>query len=119
LPLKDIISAHKTFVAFTPYASRFNFEVWIFPKKHVINLNELNDKELLDLAIILKKIVVKLKRLNASYNFFFHYAPKGEDLHFHIEITPRFAIWAGFEFSSNAVINSVSPEDAAKFYRGE
>jgi UDPglucose--hexose-1-phosphate uridylyltransferase len=106
-------------VAFTPYASRFNFEIWMFPKRHVKNITELNNNEMIDLAEILKNILIKLKKLNAAYNFFLHYAPKGEDLHFHIEVTPRFAVWAGFEFSSNAIINSVTPEDAAKFYRGE
>ncbi len=108
---------NKTFTAFTPYASRFNFEIWIFPKRHIKNMNQLNHEEFTDLADILSKILKKLKNLNASYNFFLHYAPKGKDLHFHIEVTPRFAVWAGFEFSSNDIINSVTPEDAAKFYR--
>jgi hypothetical protein len=40
-------------------------------------------------------------------------------LHFHIEVTPREATWSGFEYCSGTIINSVSPEDAAKFYRGE
>jgi UDPglucose--hexose-1-phosphate uridylyltransferase len=128
-PYCDIINIEKnshrrcfennSMVAFAPYASRFNFEVWIFPKRHLKNITELKDNEALDLAEILKNVLEKLKKLNAAYNFFLHYAPEGEDLHFHIEVTPRLAIWAGFEFSSNAVINSVAPEDAAKFYRGE
>lgn len=110
---------NNTFVAFTPYASRFNYEIWVFPKRHVRNITELEENETNDLAEILKNVLVKLKKLNASYNFFLHYAPKGEDLHFHIEVTPRIAVWAGFEFSSDITINSVTPEDAAKFYRGE
>jgi UDPglucose--hexose-1-phosphate uridylyltransferase len=110
---------NKSFVAFAPYASRFNYEVWIFPKRHISSMNLLNDNEFGDLADILGKILKKLKDLDASYNFFLHYSPKGKDLHFHIEITPRLATWAGFEFSSGIIINSVSPEDAAKFYRDE
>jgi len=110
---------NKTFVAFTPYASRFNFEIWIFPKRHIKNMAQLNDKEFTDLAQILSKILKKLKTLNAPYNFFLHYAPKGKNLHLHIEVEPRFAVWAGFEFSSNDTINSVTPEDAAKFYRNK
>jgi UDPglucose--hexose-1-phosphate uridylyltransferase len=128
-PYCDIIKIEKdshrrcfennSIVAFAPYASRFNFEVWIFPKRHVKNITELNDKETADLAEVLKNVLIKLKKLNASYNFFLHYAPPGEDLHFHIEVTPRFATWAGFELASDAIINSVLPEDVAKFYRGE
>lgn len=105
------------FIAFCPYASRFNYEVWVFPKRHVGGLFELNQEEYNSMAEIMKKILLKLKKLGASYNHFLHYAPKGEDLHFHIEICPRIATWGGFELSAGTVINSVSPEDAAKFYR--
>ena len=104
------------FVAFTPYASRFNYEIWVFPKQHVKTLKETN---LPSLAEIMKKILKKIKNLGADYNYYLHYAPKGEDLHFHIEVIPRIATWAGFEFGSGETINSVSPEDAAKYYRGE
>lgn len=108
---------NKTFLAFTPYASRFNYEIWIFPKKHVKTLNELKNNEMGDLAEILQKVLVKLKKLNLSYNLYLHYSPSKENLHFHIEVTPRIAVWAGFEFSSGITINSVMPELAAEFYR--
>lgn len=104
-------------VAFAPYASRFNYEVWLFPKNHVRMLGELLSYE--GLADILKKVVVKLKELGCSYNFCLQYAPTGQDLHFHIEILPRIAVWGGFELGTSAVINSVAPESAAAFYRGE
>lgn len=106
-----------SFVAFTPYASRFNFEVWVFPKKHVKTLSEIEDYS--DVADIMKKILSRLKTLNVSFNYYLHYAPPGEDLHFHIEVAPRIAVWAGFEISTGESINAVTPEDAAAFYRGE
>jgi len=103
------------FVAFTPYASRFPFEIMVFPKAHLKTLEECN----LDaLAEIMKKILEKLKSLNASFNYMLHYAPTGEDLHFHIEILPRLSTWAGFEFNGT-IINAMPPEEAAKYYRGE
>jgi len=107
------------FAAFTPYASRFNYEIWLFPKKHFKNMTELNDPQLKNLAEIFTKILGKMKEANFSYNYFLHYSPDGENLHFHFEFTPRVATWAGFEISTDAVINSVPPEEAAKFYRGE
>jgi len=110
---------NNNFVSFTPYASRFNYEIWIFPKEHIKNITEMDEVKLEDLASILKKILMKLKEMNLPYNFFLHYAPDGKDLHFHIEICPRLSTWAGFELSTGETINSVSPEDAAKFYRGE
>ncbi|MCK5026359.1 MAG: galactose-1-phosphate uridylyltransferase [Nanoarchaeota archaeon] len=108
-----------SFAAFCPYAAQFNFEVWIFPKKHICRLSELDNKGYKDLADIMLKVLGKLKELNVSYNYFLHYSPIGENLHFHIEVAPRLSIRAGFEFSSDIVITIVPPEDAAKFYRGE
>lgn len=103
-------------VAFTPYASRFNYEVWIFPKTHVTGLDQWN---VLDVADALQHILARLKVLNCSFNILFTYAPRGTDLHLHCEICPRIATWAGYEFASGIVINSVSPEDAARFYRND
>lgn len=107
----------KNVVAFAPFASRFNYEAWIFPKQHKKILEEMNYEELEDFAAAMKKILSKLKKLNASYNFYLHYSPNKENLHFHMEIAPRIATWGGFEFSTDFIINSVMPEDAARFYR--
>jgi len=108
-----------SFISFAPYASRFPLEAWIFPKRHVSSLSDLNEEEYEDLAKQLKHILSKLEEINAPYNFFLHYAPKGTELHFHIEIAPRLAIWAGLELGSDIEVNIMSPENAAAFYRGE
>lgn len=110
---------NSSFAAFAPYASRFNYELWIFPKKHIRRFSELDNGEIDALAEVLGKVLEKLKQINAPYNFFFHYAIKGDDLHAHIEVIPRLSIWAGFEFSTGVTISSVTPESAAAFYRGE
>ena len=107
----------KNVIAIAPFASRFNYEAWIFVKKHKKTMEEFEEGEFHDIAVALKKILAKLKEINASYNFFLHQSPEGENLHFHIEITPRISTWGGFEFSTNFVINSVMPEDAARFYK--
>ena len=116
---KRKIFENKSIIAFAPFASRFNFEAWIFPKNHKKSLAEFDDNELKDLASILKKILLKLKKLNATYNYYLHYAPKGHNQHLHIEIAPRYAKWGGFELSTDEIINSVMPEDAAKFYKSK
>jgi UDPglucose--hexose-1-phosphate uridylyltransferase len=103
-------------VAFCPYASRYNYEVWIYPKKHFTTLAQANLDQLAD---IMKRVLGKVGALNVSYNYYLTYAPAGEDLHFHIEIMPQIATWGGFERGSGAIINSVLPETAAAFYRGD
>ncbi len=107
----------KNWLAFCPYASRFNYELWLYPKKHIRQLSDVPD--LAELASLLKRVLGRLHVLNCSYNLFVTVAPQGEDLHLHIEVLPQIAIWGGFERGSGAVINSVMPESAAKFYRGE
>ena len=104
------------FIAFAPYASRYNYEVWIFPKTHIARLEEVNFSSLAD---ILSKVLHKVHEGKLDYNMLIQYGPKGEDFHFHIEVYPRAAIWAGFELNSGVIINSVAPEHAARYYRGE
>lgn len=119
------IFENKSFACFTPFASRFNYEVWIFSKKHAKSILQLNTAQLRDLAECLKLVLSKISKVCSSYNFFLHTTPinlvgpenKYNDLHFHIEVCPRIAHWAGFELSTDEIINSISPEAAAEFYR--
>jgi UDPglucose--hexose-1-phosphate uridylyltransferase len=110
---------NNAFVAFCPYASMFNYELLIMPKRHVERLDGLTGSEMDDFADMVGKALKKLKELGASYNYYLHYSPEGDNLHLQMSICPRIAKWGGFELSSQMIINSVSPEEAAKFYRGE
>lgn len=112
-----LIFSNDGFAAFAPYAPRFNYEAWIFPKKHYKNITELKNGEFKDLAAVFKKVLSKLGKINAPYNFYLHYSPQNEDLHFHFEITPRMNKWAGLELATDSYVITVSPEDAAEFYR--
>ena len=116
-PSKRFIKENKNFIAFCPYASRFNYEAWIFPKKHIKSIVDCNKNELKDLSQIFQEILSKVGKIAESYNFFIHNSPKGKNLHFHIEICPRIAQWGGFELGTETIINSVSPEDAADYYK--
>jgi len=104
-------------IAFAPYASRFPFEVKLFPKRHVNSIVDFSSAELKDYAKILKKILSKLKIMNAPYNLYFHNASQGKSLHCHVKINPRMFSWGGFEYATGCIINTVPPEEAAKFYR--
>jgi len=110
---------NESFVAFTPYASRFNYEIWVFPKQHIESMASLDHTEIQHFAEIMKQILVKLKEIGCSFNYVVHNAPLDKDMHFHIEIMPRMAKWAGFELGGGVIINAISPETAAKFYRNE
>ncbi|MFH1427432.1 MAG: DUF4931 domain-containing protein [Patescibacteria group bacterium] len=111
------IMADKYIAAFTPYASEYHYEAWIFPLRHLDNITLLNPAEFKSLATALKKILLKLHSLNLSFNFFLHNVVSEKNQHFYLKIQPRDSVWAGVELGSGLVINSISPEAAARFYR--
>ncbi|MCM8801642.1 MAG: DUF4931 domain-containing protein [Candidatus Omnitrophica bacterium] len=125
-----LILESDSFIALAPFASRFPFEVWILPKKHSCDFIRLGPAFRLDLARIMKKILLKLKKgLNdPPYNYILHTAPFRRekagywktidyDYHWHIEIMPRLTRVAGFEWGTGFYICSLAPEEAAKFLR--
>jgi UDPglucose--hexose-1-phosphate uridylyltransferase len=109
---------NSSFVSFTPYASRVPYELWFFPKRHVLSVKELSDSEIKDLCEMLKRALLKLKAMDASYNMYLHNGSGDEKhFHFHVEILPRTTTWAGFELGTGTYILTISPEDAAEYYR--
>ncbi|MFH1822801.1 MAG: DUF4931 domain-containing protein [Patescibacteria group bacterium] len=111
------IMADKYIAAFTPYASEYHYEAWIFPLRHLDNITLLNAAEFKSLAFVLKKILIKLHSLNLSFNFFLHNVVSEKNQHFYLKIQPRDSVWAGVELGSGLVINSISPEAAARYYK--
>lgn len=120
---KRIVLESKRFVAFCPFASRTAFEVRVFPKEHEMSFGRTSDTSIASVAPLLRDV---LKRISVALgdpalNFFIHTAPThGEHFeyyHWHLEIIPKTAIWAGFEISTGIEISAVSPETAAGYLR--
>jgi len=127
-----LVAENDSFVLFCPFASRFPFELAIFPKRHHPDYASCTPDELQDLAEVLRFAIQRLNQVleNPGYNLMLHTAPLRRpnterfastryDYSWHIEITPRFNSLAGFEIGLGTYINTVYPEDAAKFLRGE
>ncbi len=119
---KEMASERKVYedkfvAAFAPYASEFHYEVWLFTKRHLDNITLLSDEEFKSLARAYKKILLKLRELDLAFNMFMHQVVTDQDQHFYLKIQPRDSIWAGIELGSGLVINSVPPEEAARFFR--
>jgi UDPglucose--hexose-1-phosphate uridylyltransferase len=103
--------------AITPYASIYNYEAWILPKRHVDNITMLKDVERESFAKAIKGILMGLNNLQLPYNFYLHQVVTNDDEHLYMRIAPRRDVWAGVELGSRLIINSVAPEEAAAFYR--
>jgi len=110
----------ESYTSFLPFASRFAYEVTVLPKEHIADFRKTSDGELKELALVIKNVIGALKRHlgNISYNLVLHSLPH-PDFHWHIEITPRIAGWAGFELGTGYFINTVFPERAAEELRGK
>ena len=111
------IYADKNVFVFAPYASQFAYEAHIFTRRHVDNVSLLNDAERRSIAKALKNLTTSITGLGIAYNFYTHERVGDADQHFYIKLTPRGAHWAGVELGTGLIINSIPPEEAAKFYR--
>ncbi|MEM4662425.1 MAG: DUF4931 domain-containing protein [Candidatus Diapherotrites archaeon] len=113
---KRAVYSGKNVVAFTPFASRAAYELWLFPRKHTPNILNLDIETMKEFAAVLKRVLISLRKINADFNYFIHMPCKG-DFHMHMCILPRVIQRAGYEEATECVINVVSPEDAAALYR--
>lgn len=120
---KRIILETEKFVSFIPYAALSPFTIWIFPKEHKASFADIDEKELHDLAIILKSTLQKLYYglTDPDYNFTIRSIPVNEKgteyFHWYLTIIPRISKTAGFELGSGMFINVVRPEESAEFLR--
>ncbi len=117
-----LVSEDGDFVVFAPYASINPMEFWILPKHHASNILNLSTAEVAAFAKTLKRSLKALKDLvnDPPYNYGFHLSlnPEAQDsYHWHLEVYPKLATWAGFEKSTGCYINIITPETAAESLR--
>lgn len=120
------------FLAVCPYVSRFPYETWVLPRRHAAHFH-LDADELAELGEMLARLEAGYQRVipDAAYNWLLHTAPApgwtptgapqnftsaeiNAGFHWHIEIFPRIAKMAGYEFATDQYINIVDPHDAAE-----
>lgn len=127
-----IVYQNDSFVSLEPFAAKFPFETWIYPRDHASEFPNMADQLLPDLADVLLTTVKAFAAAtpDTPYHIVFHSAPDvpeksyhdkqapvQEHFHWHIEIVPRGSRVAGFEYGTGTFINSVLPEDAAEYLR--
>jgi UDPglucose--hexose-1-phosphate uridylyltransferase len=118
-----IILDTDNFTAFCPWSARSPFESRIYPKRHMASYISIDDEEIEELAYVLKNVLLKMYKCldNPDYNYILRSSPIGDEntryLHWYIVIIPKITTPAGFEIGSGIYINSVAPEDSAKFLR--
>jgi UDPglucose--hexose-1-phosphate uridylyltransferase len=125
-----IVYENSSFITICPFASRFPFELWLMPKRHMSGYGMMTGQEMIELA---KCLSSSMKRLSTAlgepqYNWMLHTEPNrlvprypwpniDEHYHWHMEIIPKLTRIAGFEWGTGFYINPTPPEDAAGFLR--
>ncbi len=118
-----VVQKTSRFLAVTPYASRFPFELRVLPLKAQAHFSSITDDDCEELATLLKRLLIALETVahDPDYNLVIHTAPLHEqepsDFHWRLEILPRMGGIAGFEWGTGGFINAVPPEIAAAQYR--
>lgn len=119
---KYVVESSERFVAIKPFASRYEWEVHILPRRHQSNFLEASAQDTRDLARVLRRSMARLNAVvgDMNYNYFLHTVPYVKrrrevehSFHWHLEICPRVSIPSGFELGSGLFVNSVGPEEAA------
>ncbi|MCA2958740.1 MAG: galactose-1-phosphate uridylyltransferase [Silvanigrellales bacterium] len=113
-------------VAFVPYAARYPYEVHVTTKAHRPLFEALEDNELSELALLLKRLLFKYDALfgiSLPYIMAHHQAestePGDRTYHWHLEFYPphrtrdKLKFLAGVESGTGFFVNDTSPEGKA------
>jgi UDPglucose--hexose-1-phosphate uridylyltransferase len=122
-----LVAENLDFLALTPFASRFPFEIAVFPKSHGSAFSRISPGQVESLARILRDVLRKLDHTlggppyNLSLQDRAFLRPRAgywntieDDFHWHLEILPQIVRTTGFEWASGFFYNSVPPEIAAR-----
>ncbi|HUV31444.1 MAG TPA: galactose-1-phosphate uridylyltransferase [Acidobacteriota bacterium] len=118
-----VILESDNFVAFCPFAARSPFEIRIYPKEHQPSFMLVGDDQVRELAEILRDVLNRLYvgLSNPDYNYILRSSPIGDEdtryLHWYMVIIPKLSIPAGFEIGSGIYINTIAPEESARYLR--
>lgn len=118
-----VVFQTEEFLSICPFAARFPFETWLIPFRHDSHFENIQEREVYNLAWMLKSILRKMDKVleRPAYNLIIHTAPVQEasysHYHWHVEIIPKLTRVAGFEWGTGLFINPTPPEESARFLR--
>ncbi|MDR2638953.1 MAG: hypothetical protein LBC09_03840 [Helicobacteraceae bacterium] len=127
-----VLVRNRYFIAFAPFAPRYEFEIWIAPIVHNSAFTLLTKDALSDLGETLewcaKRLGIAMEnpdinlalfteppRRNHRKADYFHHIERF--FHWHIELAPRSRSSDGFELASGCAINPIAPETYASYLK--
>ena len=103
------------FHIFCPETSEWPDEVWIAPNKRESTFTDIEDVEIADLAIILKRIIQLFDMRHGHefpYNFYIY---PGKN--WYLRLMPRVKSLGGFEIGTGIMVNTQDPKDTMRFIK--
>ncbi len=114
-----VVLSNEDFLVICPYASRLPYELAILPRNHSPHFWMQTAAQQAAFARTLYQTVALLEKLEKlpAFNYLIHSAPfdtdRDDHYHWHLELIPRLARQAGFEWSTGLHLNPIAPETAA------
>lgn len=119
---KRIIYNGELFMAFVPYATRYNGEVRVIAKtKH--RIDQWNEEHINEISYIFKNMFKNMEQYQGDipFNVLVHTRPidntTGDELRTHFHIVPRKYNFGGFELCTNFFVCGSDPDDLAEAFR--
>ncbi len=118
-----VLLENEDFVVLAPYASRYPFELSLYPIQHKTRFEDLDDSLLEGLARAVKNTIERLNRVldYPDYHWILTNAPFDGDIspffHWYLEIIPLITGTGGFELGTQSYINTVFPEEAVEILK--
>lgn len=114
-----VVIERSDWLVYCPYASRLPYELCIIPRAHQPHFWLQDESQRESFARTLYQTVALLEKMEKRlpFNYLIHTAPfditTEQPYHWHLELVPRFARQAGFEWGTGLHLNPVAPETAA------
>ena len=123
-----IVAEQGDLVALVPPAPRQPYETWIVATCPEAHFHATSSERVVAIADLTRDLVGRLERIapGCHYNWWLHQAPFPRSLdddriaaswHWHLEIVPRLAEFAGFEIGTGCHITTRSAEESAEMLR--
>ncbi|HEX8252478.1 MAG TPA: DUF4921 family protein [Thermoanaerobaculia bacterium] len=116
---EHLVRETATFRWIAPAGSAFAYQQWLVPKRHVAEMSDLDDRELAELASLLRASSRATLRVSTAYNWSFVNFPREAKGHLYVDVVPRLAAIAGFELGTGTFVEIIDPAAAARRLESE
>jgi UDPglucose--hexose-1-phosphate uridylyltransferase len=112
--LENVIRETESFYWIAPSSSWMPYQQWIVPKRHVSEMSAFDDRELAELAELLRASSAATR---SAFNWIFMNFARAPKAHAYVEILPRMTTVAGFELGTGTFVEIIDPARAAEALR--